>query len=496
MAGQRPAVKVSRASAAAAQTLGETQSQRLSGPSRLKLDPLELFSDRIASLDTFMTFSPTEDVVRTVQKIQTLETDVKALRVSAAINEANLKELKARLQMAQAQRFPMELIYALIAAVLVCLAAVAYLLYRQRRDRLSDNDWWTSADNQRALIDGETEPGIPFDAELSAKALQESKARKTPRANAGPGSSKNNQATSEIDVSMVEMSHSTFDQLMESGGSLHAAHKRPPASALGAQSGLALNRNAEALLDIGHQVELLVSLGKTERAIALLKKLIHDSAEPYPSTYLDLLGLLHSLGLKTEFQQTRAEFSRLFNGRVAEFSVFRGDGKSLESYPEVLSRIAALWPRPEVRAFIGACILRDPRHPEIEPFDLAAFRDLLLLHAIVPSVRHRPRAKDDAPRPTLASSLSAPVDPQADFPRPGIANPELLDLDLSDSEVDGPQPASVTAPGVDIPLLISGVDEEARQPVNSAPTPVSDDLLNFDLPESPKLLKPDPSKAS
>ncbi len=491
MTAQRPNVKASATPSAGAPAAHKNKSRGMEGQSRLKLDPLELFSDRIASHDGFMTFAPTEDTLRTVQKMQALEADVKALRASAAINEVSLRDLHARLQMAQAQRLPMAWVYALSALVLLCLAAVTYLLYRLRRDRASDDDWWAGSGNPQALTDPQTQPGIALDAELTGKALSEAKARHMRGAHATPESFKPSEPSSEIDVSMVEMSHSSFDQLMDSQSAAHGDPKPERSPVLSGPGGHALSGDAEALLDMGHQVEFLVSLGKTERAIALLKKLIHDSAEPHPSPYLDLLGLLHSLGLKSEFQKTRAEFSRLFNARVAEFATFRDEGQSLESYPQALSRIAAVWPRPEVSEVIEAYIVRDPRRPASEPFDLAAFRDLLLLQAIIGSVTKRLQAKDEASTPTPRPSARTLADLPADMPRPVGVNPQLLDLDLSDSVVDGPQPARVGTPEVDIALFTAEADGSRDQQPD--PAPAAENLLNFDLAELPK---PDAPRAS
>ncbi len=490
----RPAVKASDMSSGATPAAQKSRLQKIEGQSRLKLDPLELFSDRIASQDGFMSFAATDDALRTVQKVQALEADVKALRASAAINEVSLRDLHARLQLAQAQRLSMAWVYALSALVLLCLAAVAYLLYRQRSERTSNDNWWSGLGNRRAPTDPQTQPGA-HDAELTGKALREAKARHRRGSHATPVAFKSSDPSSEVDVSMVEMSHSSFDQLMESESAAHAVPKPARTPVLSEAGGHALSGDAEALLDVGQQVEFLVSLGKSERAIALLKKMIHDSAEPHPSPYLDLLGLLHARGLKIEFQQTRAEFSRLFNARVAEFAAFRDEGQLLESYPKALSRIAALWPRREARKVIEAYMLRDPRHPASELFDLAAFRELLLLHAIMGSMRSWPSAKDEGFAPTQAPSADTHAALQAHLPGPAAVSPKPLDLDLSDSVLDNPQPERVGAPEVDIALFSAEAAAPMAQPIEPAPAPGAENLLNFDLAELPKLPKPGAPRA-
>lgn len=464
VAAKRPQVGVPLAASNIAATPDKNKAGRSSGQSRLKLDPLDMFSDRVANIDSFMTFAPTEDALRSQQKVQTLENDVKALRASTALNEASLRDLKARLQQAQTERFPVALMYGLIAMVLACLGAVAYLWYRQRHAQPAEDNWWagTTAVQESAATD---------------EALHQAHELKRPRTAGATESFDDDGPSSEIDVSMVELSHSSFDQMIRSEALARASHQSSPAAALTAPAGHTLSGGAQALLDVRHRVEFLVSLGKTEQAVGLLKKLIHESDEPQPSVYLDLLGLLHSIGLKTDFQQVRAEFNRLFNGRVPEFALFGDEGKPLESYPEVLSRITALWPTPEVLEVIQACIVQDPRHPVSEPFDLAAVRDLLLLHAVAQS--NQPRLGSS---PSQDSRANAP----SDLSPSEHGSPGPLDLDLSEA---------VAAVDVHLPLSTSGDEESIGQRVSPAPTAAADNLLNFDLPEAPKQSIPGADKA-
>lgn len=475
VAAKRPQVGVPLAASNIAATPDKNKAGRSSGQSRLKLDPLDMFSDRVANIDSFMTFAPTEDALRSQQKVQTLENDVKALRASAALNEASLADLKARLQKAQAQRFPNGLIYSLIALVLICLSAVAYLWYLQRRVQSPEARWWTGATAGLAPAAAEPAPGP--DVGRAEKALDQAHVLKQPHSAAMPGHAG---SAAEIDVSMVEMSHSSFDELMQSEASRRTNHKQPLSPAPTVQTQHAPGRSDVAFRDIRRQVEFLVSRGSTERAVGLLKKLAHDGDEPHPEVYLDLLGLLHSLGMKTDFQQIGVEFSRLFNGRVPEFASFSDEGRALESCPEVMSRIAALWPTAKAQAVIEACIFRDPQHPVSEPFDLAAFRDLLLLHAIVQTGKTR---LDASP------GIDARASQQSDLVLYQAESLDLLDLDLSDSE-------AAVAVDVHLPLSATGDEASIAQGVGPAPTVEADSFLNFDLPEVPKQSLPGGDKGS
>ncbi|MES2879930.1 MAG: hypothetical protein V4713_16070, partial [Pseudomonadota bacterium] len=113
--------------------------------SRLKLDTLELLSGRVADMESSIKVTPPDEALRTMQQMQALQGDVKALLAAATKNEASLVELKVRLQKAESERFPGGVIYGLIALVLACLAAIAFLWNRQRRVHTDGDDWWSGA---------------------------------------------------------------------------------------------------------------------------------------------------------------------------------------------------------------------------------------------------------------------------------------------------------------------------------------------------------------
>src|SRR5450830_184874 len=95
-----------------------------------------------------MTFAPPEDALRTIQKMQALEANVKTLLASTTKNEASLLDMKARLQKAETERFPREIVFGLIALLLACLAAIAFLWRRPRRSDAAIVDWRRGAEFQ------------------------------------------------------------------------------------------------------------------------------------------------------------------------------------------------------------------------------------------------------------------------------------------------------------------------------------------------------------
>lgn len=504
----KPAAEKPAAAAPAKRPMVEEKNKavRASGQSRLKLDPLEALSGRVASLESSVPVTPpppSEEALRDMQRMRVLEGDVKALLALAAKNEANLADLRTRLQKAESERFPNGVIYGLGALVLLCLAAIAYLWNRQRRVQAFGGDWWNSSAEEPSAA---SPP--PLAAQVTRADTTEQEARDALEArmarttalsealdNAGPAS--------QVDVSLVEMSESNFDNLMQSGAAHSAIRKQP--SPAPAQKGIARNLNSEAVFDIRQQAEFFVSLGQTDQAVRILERQINESDEPNPLVYLDLLSIFHSLSLKVDFRQFREDFNLLFNGRVPEFAQFREQGKSLDAYPEVLAHITALWPTAKVLEVIEACIFRDPWDAKNEPFDLAAFRDLLFLHAVAQSVVQGtpPKGGENtvrasvSPAPQLVtptyfsnSGNAVPSSPVVD-----IALPHELDLDLSDTTLDEVAINPLVAADSEFPSLMQGDHPSEGQTMGGSPAPHDDNLLNFDLPMEPNLPGPADSKS-
>ena len=437
------------------------------GQSRLKLDPLVVAPERVASLESSPSSPVTDstpDAVRDAQRMQSLEDSVKALVALAAKNEASLQDMRVRVQAAEAaraERVPVQWLYGLVALVLACLAAMFYLWSRlsgSQSPASAKDDWWRGVRNAppAAAVGAAAEPA-------AAPAVKERVASVPAALQASSAESRYSSLTgleddpaSELDVSLVEMTESNFDQLMKSGKSHSAVRPGPlspqlePKPATTKMQALAARPiNSEQLFDVRQQADFFVSLGQTDQAVQILEKQINDHGETSPLIYLDLLQIFHSLNLKTDFRQFREDFNLLFNARVPEFAAFRNEGKSLEEYPHVLAHITALWSTRKALMVIEASIFRDSLDDRSTPFDLAAFRDLLLLHAIAQSftIREEPTS-DLAPLRANMSPISKGARLSALPASAGNADAEgTVDLAL---------PAVTGLTEVDIPLSSSG----------------------------------------
>lgn len=462
----------------------------------MRLDPLELLSERVATLESVSASAPAEVAdreARDAQRLDSLEASVKTLVALAARNEASLLDLRTRLERAQAERYNNPVVYLLLALLLASLLAIAYLLARsgRRAHQAPADNWWDgSAGGQAAARSGAIaaaaapamastpdrgpDSGLSAISEPSPLAQDVAVARSDMAEEAAPRTLPMTQgmavrhdgaasAQTPVDVSLVEMSESTFDRLMQSG-SAHSAVRKPrndddpslspqPAAPSGSQAGTRRRRiDSDESIDIRQRAEFFVSLGQTDQAVQVLEARIAQDKTSCPQAYLDLLQLFHSLGLKADYQQLGAEFSQIFNVQVPEFSAFDDEGRDLEDYPGTVDRLIAVWERPPALDVLEHLLYRQDGETAHQPFDLAGFRDLLMLHAVAQAAR-----AGDTPAPSV------------DWAPSGLPP---LDIDLSDP-VDAPAPAQAEF----------GATEPLAAPAVAAPGAFN--LIDFDLTEIP-----------
>ena len=220
-----------------------------------------------------------------------------------------------------------------------------------------------------------------------------------------------------------------------------AASSTPNADALRSLS-------SEALFDVRQQAEFFVSLGQTDQAIRILEARIGEHGESSPMAYIDLLRIFHSLGMRNDFRQVREDFSLLFNVTVPEFSSFRDEGKGLDTYPAIMGQIMASWPTSQVLSIIETAVFRGPANDKAIRYDLCAFQELLLLHALAQQIMDAAVASMKAggggvaaPVPMQARPAVAPARPAIPEFSPSGSTPLLaqeddvdLDLDLTDPQ--------------------------------------------------------------
>lgn len=420
---------------------------------RLQLDPIDLDAgierDPTLKLSPFLLSEPStseearaaagllwkslnaspEDILRGAQKLAALEAEAEQLRNARAQSQNSIGELTAQLDEARDQRYRNWLVYLLGALLL--LALLALLMASRRRPAQAASDasraWWSSTPEDKTIP---AQPGKP--------------GRKgAPVAAVAP-------AGVELDLHLDQ--DSSLDDLQPLSGAPSRESDSQPESAAALQSrdrrdfspsalGISRSVATEELFDVQQQADFFVSLGEDEQAIQVLRNHLAESHEPSPLAYLDLFKLYHRLGRREDYDALRDEFNHVFNAGAPPFNRYTDGGRGLEAYETAFSRIQSLWPEPRVLDLIEESIFRDVSDDEVEVFDLEAYRELLLLHAMAKELIKRddpPAAKHSEFRHTSMQPLkadgrrqNAPVAKKADVAEDlaGGRNTEPMALD-------------------------------------------------------------------
>ncbi|HET8871975.1 MAG TPA: hypothetical protein VFM48_16140 [Aquabacterium sp.] len=197
----------------------------------------------------------------------------------------------------------------------------------------------------------------------------------------------------------------------------------------------------EELIDLEQQAEFFVVLGQEESAIDVLESYIRQTTAASPMPFLKLLEIYRRLGMRADYERTRANFNLQFNAHAPLWESDPSHGHELKDYPGVVERIQSLWSHPDqALEVLERSLMRQDN--ESYTFDLPAYRDLLLLYSILRDlVEHDSQGYIDggARHP---STLSADLDTESPLMAtlPMKALPELaptlsLDLELDDLDV-------------------------------------------------------------
>lgn len=396
--------------------------------------------------------APSDEVVVQALHIQVLQNDVKTLKDLVVKNQASLLEFQSKLRQAEAERVPLTWFYLVVGLLVAALGALAWVLRKQQQAQKAD--WWQHAQNdapETVVITPTstlqpTAPASDFDKFLSTRVV--------PSTTVPPSI----QAESDLDLDI------DLDSLATAGKAPTTTSTSEPLAVVPVDGfGVGHNINVETISDIRQQAEFFVSLGQTDRALNILRKQILESTEPNPLVYLDLLSLYHAQGLKADFRELRSAVNQFFNVVVPDFPAFNLEGRDLLAYTEPLAVLSRFWPNIEAIAFLEACIFHNDAAPMQLSFDLAAFRDLLMLHAVAEKV-----SSDSPWKMTSHGGLGMSSAAQA----------EMAELAMTmRGQFDEPKTDATSAEVFDISDM-SG-DSEATQAVSVAGAPAQD--LDFDM---------------
>ncbi|MEJ7686090.1 MAG: hypothetical protein WKG52_03285 [Variovorax sp.] len=299
---------------------------------------------------------------RDMQRMQSLDATLAALREQTAQNQRTLVALQSELAQARESRYRNPLVYALIALLLIALLAMA-LLWRLAR-RTAAPAWW----GETPPRDGGSRKWRGSSNELLDDDGAPSKDRSSARRSAN--------ATTFGTASFAEPEPEADSGFDEPDAHLVRTPDDAPVRSV----------NTEELFDVQQQSDFFLSLGQHDQAIAVLREHIATNPQTSALAYLDLLRIFHSLDRRDDYARLAEEFERAFNADVPVFDAFNETGRGLEHYRNALARIESQWPAPGTLALIEELVFRKPGVHEDEAFDLAAYQELLLLYSVAKEV--------------------------------------------------------------------------------------------------------------
>ena len=450
---------------------------------RLKLAPLDLSVERdptlkpsqeLSSLPTedlqrrgeaaalwrALNLSP-EDVLRDAARLQGLESNVQKWAEASSLNQRQIKDLQLRLERAESERYWNPVVMGL-GALILAMAAGGIWLVRRQRSQSDGSPWWSAESREHMAPDSVLSPQVGLAS--AAAELGELPSIPASRNEVVPATPLPAQGAVDIDLDL-DLDEAPIPvkptPLNVNAAPVQVAVRSSRLMGLKdfsqSLSGSLRAINTQEMLDIRQQAEFFMTLGQYDDAIALLEGHIADSVDSNPSVYLDLLKIFHTLSRKDEFDRYREAFNTLFTGQVPEYIGFMATGDGLEVYPELCSHLVKLWPSREALEFLESCMVRQPESAAHMLFDLEAFKELLLLHAVCGRLVN---ALDGVPAAFSASKAAFRESPQFHT---------------------GPSPMDVTLPLTD--MSAAEVDLELDMPLESIPeAPVTaENLIDFEV---------------
>lgn len=339
--------------------------------------------------------SSPEDASKDNLRLKAIEADVRSMADITKQQTQELTGLRSDLQQAQRARFANPLVYGLGA---LALGAMGFAFWAWRKRGQGAQPWWGSVErfDEAAAVD---QANAAFQSEQNASLAQEAvqgNQQLATQSLAGSG-----QGASVVYPSAAAIAPKRSTSGLGAGSQDSA--ERTAALVAGAKTasglpdvtadfapsipGVIRSVNTEELFDIQQQADFFMSLGQHSQAIDILQNHISDSVGTSALAYLDLFDIYHKIGQRDDFETLRDEFNRVFNTQVPEFDNYDVSSRGLEDYQPAIQRIQALWPNTKVLAVIEESIFRMPDR-DAKPFDLLAYRELMLLYAIAKDLSH------------------------------------------------------------------------------------------------------------
>jgi len=323
-----------------------------------------------------------DDTNKYGEAVASVQTSLQSLQTLTVKNQQALAAINRTLDAGQVRGPGDFWLYGLAGLLGATLLALTFFLVKARAAKSAAGPWWNADDlPDEGLIPVKRAPAS------SGYSLQaESTVSLEPKEAATDGPAGRDSERPSVDIELGEFAasglHSAPVDIAISPAAIVSRKLEPHAFAPSGPANLHAV-NIREMLDVRQQAEFFLALGQHSEAIELLERSIEESNQWNPLVLLDLLGILHTLGRRAEFDRYRQEFNTLFTGLVPMYPDFLSEGNGLESYPQILLKLESFWPNESAAEYIESCLVRTPQDKPYQGFDLDAFRELLLLHGIL-----------------------------------------------------------------------------------------------------------------
>ncbi|MGZ8259508.1 MAG: hypothetical protein ACXWUL_03025, partial [Caldimonas sp.] len=301
-------------------------------------------------------------------KIATLESALAALRAESERQQKTLAALQARLRDSEDARDASTLRGWLVAAlVLLVVAAMAWSAFRRGQRRRAR---WFEEQTRQLQRETAAAQAAAKDAELPGPRVSQPPSGWS----AGPASIL--PVTAPASIGGLEVTTVLAPQSQYARQALHEASANTALRSAGpAPSSL------DELADIEQQAEFFAILGQDDAAVALLDGHLRDAATASPLPYLHLLDIHRRRGQRGEFERARSDHGARFAAVATDWDAAARPGRALEDDPRAIGSLQAVWRTPpEAMRMVESLLLRPSTNDAA--FDLAGYRDLLLLYAV------------------------------------------------------------------------------------------------------------------
>lgn len=396
------------------------------------------------------------------ESLAVLQQSLTALQIVTAKNTKDLQLVAQAVEASEAKSNTGNWLYAAFGLVFLALAGLAWALLQSRRTAGEPAPWWGPTHANEALA--------------GPRAPQSTNGMAVPPPASAPTESKE----VDIDLGTAPVALVTTASALSSPkiAEIKRVDKRDFAQSASAHL---RSVNTKEMFDVRQQAEFFMALGQHDEAIQVLEGSNVDSEESNPLVLLDLLRILHTLSRRAEFDRYRTEFNATFTGLVPVYAKFAEEGNGLDAYPAILKQLQSLWPSDDAQDYLEQCMVRTPDDDAETGFDLDAFRDLLMLHAVLRRLDTTELDSDLAPfsaNRTSSAALDSNVAP--------LSEPTAF---LTGADDDGAQlpelpPVDSMAPDKGAAANTFNLDLDLELPADAS------NLIEFDLKALPSVKKP------